>query len=102
MGRAVGASEKAEAAFHPDDEYDTGRGEDPGPLPSFMDRAIDAARPNGRSGAAVVLDSYGTLDKALEHGHNLQAAVNELRVYIDGKHTVGAVEIRNLLERHRV
>lgn len=52
-----------------------------------------------RSGVDVVLDAC---DRATSHTSNLQNFVNDLRAFIEGKHVVGAVEIRNLLESHHV
>jgi hypothetical protein len=86
----MSANDKLAAVLHPDDDMQP-MGEDPG-LPPY-------AR---RSGAAAVFNALAATDAAVKHAENLQAAVNDIRTYCDGKHTVGAVEIRNLLESHHV
>lgn len=91
----MGANDKLAAAMGPlaslvadDTEPDALLGENPC-LPS-------------RSGAAAVLDACKTIDAAAQHTRNLQAAVDDIRTFIDGRHTIGAVEIRHLLESHHV
>lgn len=86
----MSANEKAAAAYHPlDDEFaDALVGENPCLEP--------------RSGARAVLNALAANDAAVKHANNLQAAVNDIRTFIEGKHTVGAIEIRNLLESHYV
>lgn len=99
----MGASEKAEAAFHPDDEHDTVlMGENPG-LPPMMQRAWASASPNGRSAATAVLDAAKVFDAAAEHAANLQAAINEIRALTETEYTAyPLLVIRNILERHGV
>lgn len=55
-----------------------------------------------RSGAAAVLDATKVVDDVIVHGRNLQAAVDDIRTWCHGKHTVGAVEITNILRSHHV
>lgn len=39
---------------------------------------------------------------AANHVAALQAFVNDLNTYLDGKHLVGATEIRNLMKSHHL
>lgn len=57
--------------------------------------------PAGSVGSAV-LAAMQTSEDIVRHGQNLQAAVDDVRRFIEGKHTVGAIEISNLLTSHHV
>ena len=67
-----------------------------------LDPLRESAHAQAKSGAAAVLATCKRIDDAIEHSKNLQYAVDDIRRFIEGKHTVGAVEIRNLLESHHV
>lgn len=92
----MGASEKAAAAFYPDD--DVPMGENPG-----LDSVFSRIGLNGKSGAAVVLDAAKATDAAIKHAENLQKAVNEIRQLADTEYTAYPfLAIREILRRNNV
>ncbi|AII28205.1 hypothetical protein VC74_gp65 [Mycobacterium phage Sparky] len=55
-----------------------------------------------RSGVTAVLRAADAITAADEHARNLQAAVSDIRIWCSRKHTVGAIEILNILKSHHV
>lgn len=55
-----------------------------------------------RCGVTAVLKAANAFTAADEHARNLQAAVSDIRTWCSRKHTVGAIEILNILKSHHV
>lgn len=55
-----------------------------------------------RSGVNAVLAAADANTAVLKHAERLQCAVNDLRTLCGNRHTIGTVEIRNLLESHHI
>lgn len=55
-----------------------------------------------RSGVESLLAATAAVDRAADHALNLQRAIDDVRTWCHGKHTVGAVEILNIIRSHHV
>lgn len=67
----------------------------------------EAAEPVGeypdlpaRSGVTALLNAADTISMTANELESHRAAVDEIKAYCDGRHVVGAVEIRNILQKH--
>lgn len=59
-------------------------------------------RPSEMSNISPVVAAANAQAEVIKHGERLQCAVNDIRTFCRGKHTVGAIEITNIIESHHV
>lgn len=65
------------------------------PGPSGVEAVLNAANANAAASAAAA-------PVHSDRERNLQSAVDDIRTWCHGKHTVGAVEITNIIRSHHV
>lgn len=67
------------------------------PGPSGVEAVLNAANANAAASAAAAAAPVRS-----DRERNLQSAIDDIRVWCHGKHTVGAIEITNIIRSHHV